>query len=45
VIGAIERNALNFAFAGGALGAVVGCMLGFFIGRRRKAAGMNSPVQ
>jgi ketosteroid isomerase-like protein len=38
VIGAIERNALNFAFAGGAIGALVGALLGFFIGRRRKAA-------
>lgn len=38
VINAIERNALNVAFAGAGIGAVVGCVFGFFIGRRRKPA-------
>lgn len=38
VINAIERNALNFAAGGGALGAVVGFVLGFFLRGRRRTA-------
>jgi hypothetical protein len=35
VINAIERNALSFAAGGAGVGAIVGILFGFFIGRRR----------
>jgi membrane protein DedA with SNARE-associated domain len=34
VINAIERNTLTFAIGAAAIGVILGCLLGFFVGRR-----------